>query len=550
MAWFPGKDSPLKCMNSIAKKPLTWMEQRTGLATHIRGFLFEEIPASAGWPQVFGSVALFLFLTQALTGILLAFNYSPTPGDAYGSLTYIVREVSAGKMMRGLHHWGASLMVVVVAVHMIQVFLYGAYKKPREATWMAGAVLLLLTLAFGLTGYLLPWDNRSYWGTMVTTRLVGQVPLVGSYLSNLIGAGNGIGVVTFSRFYAFHTVILPAVMVGTIAIHVYLVKRHGVTPRAADSRPTRKFYPSQAYRDTVAIFIAFVALFFMAAMVDVPLEGIANPTDATYVPRPEWYFLFLFQALKYFHGALEPIGSIGLPTAAVIALFAVPFVDRGSARVVSRRAVAIGIVLLGIGTWCALTATAIAGTPKTRSGGTAEQKWTQFSPEEVAAVGYFRNENCGRCHNLGAGEPKPGPNLTGLQRRRTAEWLMQHFTTADPKRQAGREAFPIAEANALGALSTKLTPDSAAILDNEPAELAKGAQIYISDGCGGCHKVNGSGGEIGPPLNGVSERHSEDWMRRHFASPSAMSPGSIMPPYQFSKADEAAIISYLSSLPD
>jgi ubiquinol-cytochrome c reductase cytochrome b subunit len=140
---------------------LDWFDHRTGLETAIRNFFYEEIPSSSGWHQVFGSVALFLFLVQAFTGILLAFNYAPTPGDAYNSLKYIITEVTAGRLMHGLHHWGASMMIAVVVIHMIQVFLFGAYKKPREATWMVGVILLLLTLAYGLTGYLLPWDNRA-----------------------------------------------------------------------------------------------------------------------------------------------------------------------------------------------------------------------------------------------------------------------------------------------------------------------------------------------------------------------------------------------------
>ncbi len=148
-----------------------WLENRTGMQTAVHHFLYEDIPASSGWHQVFGSVAMFLFMVQAFTGIMLAFNYAPTPGEAYNSLRYILTEVTAGRLMRGLHHWGASMMIVVVVLHMIQVFLWGAYKKPREATWMVGVVLLLVTLAYGLTGYLLPWDNRAYWGTVVTTQI-------------------------------------------------------------------------------------------------------------------------------------------------------------------------------------------------------------------------------------------------------------------------------------------------------------------------------------------------------------------------------------------
>src|SRR5258707_4745753 len=187
-------------MRSYLSAVNDWLDHRPGMQTEVRSFLYEEIPASSGWRQVFGSVALFLFLVQAFTGALLAFNYAPTPGDAYNSLRYILAEVTGGRLMRGLHHWGASMMIVVVVLHMIQVFLYGAYKKPREATWMAGVVLLLLTLAYGLTGYLLPWDNRAYWGTVVATNIAGQAPVLGPYLSRILGGQQAIRAVTLPRF--------------------------------------------------------------------------------------------------------------------------------------------------------------------------------------------------------------------------------------------------------------------------------------------------------------------------------------------------------------
>ena len=183
-------------MNELKRRLVDWIEHRTGLETAIKEFLYEEIPASSGWPHVFGSVAVFLFLLQAFTGLLLAFNYAPTPGEAYNSVKYIISELTGGQLIRGLHHWGASLMIVVVVLHMIQVFISGAYKKPREATWMVGVCLLLLTLAYGLTGYLLPWDNRAYWGTVVTTQIASKAPLLGPYLTRLLGSDGSIGVVT------------------------------------------------------------------------------------------------------------------------------------------------------------------------------------------------------------------------------------------------------------------------------------------------------------------------------------------------------------------
>src|SRR5215472_7801800 len=248
-------------------------DHRTGLHTALRKFLYEEIPQSSGWHQVFGSVALFLILIQFFTGAMLAFNYAPTTGEAYNSLRYILTEVTAGRLMRGLHHWGASMIIVVVVMHMVQVFLWGAYKKPREGTWMIGCVLLLLTLAYGLTGYLLPWDNRAYWGTVVATQIGSTVPLMGPYVTRVLGSANGIGVVTFARFYAVHVLLLPPTTMLLIGLHVYLVRKHGVVPSLGDElKPKRVFYPQQVFKDTVAIFVAFTILFTLAIAAKVPLE--------------------------------------------------------------------------------------------------------------------------------------------------------------------------------------------------------------------------------------------------------------------------------------
>src|SRR5215469_3400216 len=306
-----------------------FIDDRTGLISAMRHFLDEDIPASAGWHQVFGSVAVFAFLLQVFTGFLLALNYAPTPGEAWDSLRYIVTEVTAGSIIRAMHHWGASLMIIVVALHMAQTFLWGAYKKPREATWIAGVLLLLLTLAFGLSGYLLTWDNRAYWGTIVTTRIMGLAP-GGSLLLRILGAEGGtIGRVAFARFYAAHVTLLPIAMFGLIFLHVYLVRKHGVTPAPGDELlPKKKFFPEQVFKDTVAVFMWCVALGLMVALVKVPLGHLADPTDTNYIPRPEWYFLFLFQVLKLFQGPLEVIGAVVLPGIAVAALIVLPFVDR------------------------------------------------------------------------------------------------------------------------------------------------------------------------------------------------------------------------------
>ncbi len=280
----------LEKINQLVDGVVDALNQRTGLPSGIKHFLYEDIPASSGWHQVFGSVALFLIMIQFFTGIMLSLNYAPTPGDAYNSLRYIVTEVTAGRLMRGLHHWGASMIIVIVVMHMVQVFLWGAYKKPREGTWMVGVILLLLTLAYGLTGYLLPWDNRAYWGTVVATTIGSTVPLMGPYVTRVLGSANGIGVVTFARFYAVHVLLLPPATLLLMGLHVFLVRKHGVVPALGDElKPKKKFYPEQVFKDTVAVFIAFVILFTLAVAAKVPLDRLADPTDTSYIPRPEWY---------------------------------------------------------------------------------------------------------------------------------------------------------------------------------------------------------------------------------------------------------------------
>ena len=222
-------------VNNPITGAVDWFDDRTGLVSAVKHFLDEDIPASSGWHQVFGSVALFLFLLQVFTGILLAFNYVPQPGASYFSLQAIINELTGGRIIRGLHHWGASMMVVVVVMHMIQVALWGAYKKPRETTWLVGVVLLLLVLGFGLTGYLLPGDNRAYWSTVVTIQISALAPGAGEVVMRLLGSPDGtVGVSTFSRFYALHVLLLPAVTAFLIILHVYLARfSHHVARRSA-----------------------------------------------------------------------------------------------------------------------------------------------------------------------------------------------------------------------------------------------------------------------------------------------------------------------------
>lgn len=537
----------------MIRKIVDWLEERTGLETAVRSFLYEEIPGSSGWHQVFGSIAAFLFMLQAFTGIMLAFNYAPTPGEAYNSLKYIVAELTGGALMHGLHHWGASMMIVVVVLHMCQAFLWGAYKKPREATWIIGVVLLLITLSFGLTGYLLPWDNRAYWGTVVTTRIAASLPVMGPYIERLMGSDGTIGVVTFTRFYAAHVLLLPPITMILMVLHIFLVRRHGVAPAAIETKPPKKFYPGQVYKDTVAIFLSFVLLFVLAIAAKVPLERLADPTDTNYIPKPEWYFLFLYELLKVFPGSLEIVGSVILPGLAVLGLFLIPFLDRAKLARLRQRTVAIGVLILAATVWTGLTVKAVVDSPKPLELNTElldapQEPWQEMTPEEVAGIGYYRKENCAACHSPG----KMGPDLSRPVRRKTAAWMLDHFKR--PQEVVPGSSMPAirlndSQLNTLAALLLKLTPQNASVIETTPAFAVDGAIVYQKQQCGACHLINGAGQKVGPTLNGVALRRSKAWIQQHFLTPEKMSPGTSMPPYKFKPKDMEAITSYLLALP-
>jgi ubiquinol-cytochrome c reductase cytochrome b subunit len=521
----------------VLRAVLQFIEDRTGAVSGVRRFLDEDIPASAGWHQVLGSVALFAFLAQIFTGFLLALNYAPTPGEAWDSLRYIVTQVAAGSIIRALHHWGASLMIIVVGLHMAQTFLWGAYKKPRETTWIVGVLLLLLTLAFGLSGYLLTWDNRAYWGTIVTTRIVGLAP-GGSVLLRALGAEGGqIGRVAFARFYAAHVTLLPILTLGLILFHVYLVRRHGVTPAPGDELlPKKKFFPEQVFRDTAAIFVWCAVLTLMVAFVKVPLGRIADPTDSSFVPRPEWYFLFLFQFLKFFQGPLEFFGAVVIPGLAVAALILMPWFDRGRMVRIQRRTAAISVAGIAALAWTALTATAVATTPKQIDEDATEevQSWQTIPASQLAGIGVFRRENCTNCHMPG----RSAPDLAAMPTPKDAAWLRNHFKSLTEN-----------EATALVQLLTKRTDDVLDAWRKAPDDIVQGAMIFHESACSSCHTLNGQGGNDGPSLNGLRLRHDREWVKAHFADPDKLSPGSEMPPFNFKPQELEQITSYVMSIP-
>lgn len=215
-----------------------WLDERTGWRTLKEVLLDRHIPKGVNWFYTLGSASGFLFMVQAVTGMLLAMYYAPSPDHAYDSVRYITHEVPMGSFLRGLHAWGASAMVVVVVLHMLRVFFMGAYKYPREATWITGVGLLLVVVGFGFTGYLLPWDQKAYWATMVGAEIAEVSPFVGGIVAKVMKGGDELGAVTLTRFYAIHVLILPACIIGLLLSHLFLVVWHGISSPPERSNPS------------------------------------------------------------------------------------------------------------------------------------------------------------------------------------------------------------------------------------------------------------------------------------------------------------------------
>jgi menaquinol-cytochrome c reductase cytochrome b subunit len=216
-------------MQAAVNFPLDWLEERSGLVGGVRYFLFRKVPGDTNWMQTLGSATLTAFIVQAVAGVILAMYYKPTPEAAYTSIQNITDHVTMGWLVRGMHKWGASVFIILMFLHMGRVFLFGAYKYPRELNWIIGVLLLAMGMMEGFTGYLLPWDQTAYWASVVGINLNGTAPFLGPWLAQFLRSGQEIGADTLTRFYSLHMLVIPALIAGLIGLHLYLIIRLGVT---------------------------------------------------------------------------------------------------------------------------------------------------------------------------------------------------------------------------------------------------------------------------------------------------------------------------------
>jgi len=300
-------------------------------------------------------VGLKLLAAKAVTGVLLMFYYVPTADHAYASTQYIIHDVDYGWFLLGYHFWGSSAMVICVFAHMSQVFLWGAYKKPRELIWLVGLALFAIVMGFGFTGYLLPWDQRAYWATTVGVEIMDKMPLLGDFMSRFLKGGPTPGQMTLSRFFVIHVMVLPAALIGLAGLHLFLFRCAGPagpfrgTPVELKAK-TDYFFPRQIWKDVVGMAVVFACISALAFWEPVVLLEEATPDPGDYHPEPEWYFLFLFQhlRLKMFSGEFgQFLGSLLLPGLLGAVLVLLPFFDRNPERNIFKRPFAlIGWVVL------------------------------------------------------------------------------------------------------------------------------------------------------------------------------------------------------------
>jgi len=514
-----------------------WLDHRTGFRTLRHHLLDEKLPAGTGWWFTFGSLLLFGLTIQIITGTLLAMFYAPTPDHAWDSVRYITTEVRGGQLLRGLHHWGASLVVVTAVLHLIRVVFFGSYRAPRELNWVVGLVLLHVILAFGLTGYLLPWDQRAYWATVVTINISKLMPVVGETVANLLRGGPDIGAMTLTRWYAVHVLVLPPVLFGLIGLHLYLMRRHGISgPITPQTGESRSFFPYQAGRDLTVALVVGIALAALAWQGAPALEPPADPTSSDYIPRPEWYFLGLFELLKYFPGKLEIVGAIILPGVVMTLLALLPWLDRARTRGLRDRRWLLMTFAAGLVTITTLTVLGAMDKPVSSGDG--------WNVREQAGAVLLQTGSCATCHDP---DGVAGP-VDPVRVSRPRSWVASHLV--DPEMIApGLRPAPVADQNAqhdrdalLAALARGRSGSPLPEV-NDDGRMA----VVFNRHCLRCHVMGPIGGTEGPSLIGVGAKINEAGLIRQITAPLDVKPTGEMPAFadKLSSDDIAALAQWL-----
>ena len=428
----------------IFNRTLEWVDDRTGLPRAIGKAAKHLVPPDAKWWYVFGSATLCAFVIQVITGVALAFAYIPSASQAYPTLQFINDNATLGHFLRGLHYYGASAMVLMVGLHMAQVFLFGSYKYPRELNWATGVLLLGFTLLMGFTGQLLRWDQNAVWSVVVGAEQVGRVPIIGKWLAHFMLGGDTVGGATLTRFFAIHVFIVPAFIFAFVGLHLWLVLHHGISEPPKPGKPVnpktyrqeyqqliektgRPFWPDAAWRDAVFCFVMVLGIVALAYFFGAPELG--KPPDPSIIqatPRPDWYLLWYFAVLALLpHGSEKYVIVFG-PLLVGLILIALPFVFNHGERSPRRRPWAIVAVLMTV---IMITTLWIEG---------VKSPWSpnfKAKPLSSAVVGttnelvvtgakLFHDKGCLNCHLIAGHGGRRGPDLTDVADRLTKDQMI------------------------------------------------------------------------------------------------------------------------------
>lgn len=554
-------------------------QPRSPLRKAVNDFLFERQPKGVGWSHIFGSSLLMLFVIQVATGALLALYYSPSPENALASVRYIEEQVAFGSFLRGVHHWAASVFVIILGLHLLRTLFWGAYKKPRQWTWTAGVLLLVFVLAMAFTGYLLPWDMKGYFATKVGIEVGGLAPLIGGAIKRILQGGAEMGIKTLNRFYIWHILWIPVGIATLIGTHLYFIRTRGITPPAKRTdepgEPDKPFFPSQAWKDFAGMAIVTLVLVLLAVLVGAPVGKPADPNTTSFVPRPDWYFFFLYQLLKIFPGRLEVIGGVILPGVLIVGMLLLPWLDRNPERKISRRplirsfgaAVPLVVVALTIWGW--------------RSGVSLEQTYARenaapswYAPEKPAnsdlidagLYDLYLPLRCGNCHDVDPKGINAPPSLYGAGDRYQRAWVTEYIQHPYRRRYEDKEVRPTirmpdyqlspSDAEKLAAFLSGETGEDSLLhpavdwTKRDTAQIARGRELYQKYKCNSCHKIRNEGGEIGPALDGVGSRLKPDWMYTFVGDAKRIIPDTPMKEYDLWDNEREALTYYLLSLRD
>ena len=473
-----------------------WFEDRLHLVNLWKATGGHPIPrSSASWFYVFGSMTLLCFTIQIVTGILLSLVYIPSASEAYRSLEFLNFHQELGWFLRAMHYWGSNCMVVCMFFHMTQVFLWGAYKHPRELTWISGVVLLVLTLALSFSGQVMRFDSDAYWGIGIGAAIMGRIPIIGAQMVNLLLGGPIIGSDTLSRFFALHVFVLPGAVLALVSLHLRLVLSKGINEYPKPGVQVRKetyekeyeelvhkdgmpFVPNGIGKDIVAnglllLVIVGLALFIGPKGPEIP----ADPTQVISEAKPDYPFLWLLSAAALMPNGSEAILFFVMPAIAAVLMFGLPFFSNVGEKHYSRRPVAIVIVLLTYLAIAMLTYAGITGpwSPHMEAWTSAPMK-PEFlkgrSPVELQGALLVQSKQCRNCHVVGEEGGHRGPDLSDVGTRMNESQLIRQVIQGGGNMPAYGNNLTPAEVTALVSFLVSLRPPGTIPAQN-PAHLAQ-----------------------------------------------------------------------------